>query len=288
MILGIDIGNSFIKSSEGVKFESKTTKIKPFSKYDELRIDGSTIYLGTGNRDTDYRKIEKSNYINFLYGAIALSTKDIRNKVVVGLPISQYQEDKNELINMILMNHKKNIEINGRNKTLIIEDVDVAPEGVVAINNDFNGIVVDIGGRTTDTCIVTSENGRRKIERPLTQPTGVLNLNNEFITLINGKFGLDLKETDANRIIQNGLKIYGQQQDIGFAINVFKEYVENLINLLQVEYSLKTYDIALVGGGSALLYKPFKKRLANARLLDNFFFANANGYKKVGKGVWSE
>lgn len=288
MIIGIDIGNSFIKSSEGVSFESKITKIKPFSKCNELKTDDCTVYLGVGNRDTDYRKIEKNNYINFLYGAIAMSTKDIRNKIVVGLPISQYQEDKNELINMILSNNKKNIEFNGINRTVIIEDVEVAPEGVVAVNNNFNGIVVDIGGRTTDTCIVTTENGRRKIEKPLTQSTGILNLSNEFITLINSKFGLDLKESDANRIIESGLKIYGKEQNINFAINVFKEYVENLINLLQVEYSLKTYDIALVGGGSALLYKPLKKRLPNAKLLDNFFFANANGYKKVGRGVWGE
>lgn len=288
MILGIDVGNSFTKSSEGVSFESKTTQIKPFSNFDGLKIGGEKIYLGTGNRDTNYRKIEKDNYINLLFGALALSTREKFNKVVVGLPISQFQEDKAELTNKIILNRKQDIEINGVSRSLIIDDVEVAPEGVVSIKNDFEGIVLDIGGRTTDTCIVTSNNGRRKIEHPLTQPTGILNLNNDFISLINSKFGLDLKEDDAERIIKKGLKIYGVQQDIRFAINVFKEYVETLINLLQVEYSLKTHDIALVGGGSATLYKPIQKRLANATLVENFFFANAKGYKNLGRGVWNE
>ena len=51
---------------------------------------------------------------------------------------------------MVLANRNKTIRINDVEKQIIIEDVEVFPEGVVTLPDDYEGICIDIGGRTTD------------------------------------------------------------------------------------------------------------------------------------------
>jgi plasmid segregation protein ParM len=70
------------------------------------------------------------------------------------------------------------------------------------------------------------------------------------------------------------------------AMDVFKEFVETVVSKLQVEYSLRSQDVMLTGGGSQLMFSALKKRLPNATLMPNPVFANAIGLKKVGDSVW--
>ncbi|GIW49221.1 MAG: hypothetical protein KatS3mg079_697 [Caloramator sp.] len=174
------------------------------------------------------------------------------------------------------------ISLNGIDKKIIIEDVEVYPEGLGAIESSFDGIIIDIGGRTTD--IAEIEN--MKVKNPFSLPVGTMNLYSDFIKVINDKHSLDLKINDVDRILRNGLKIYGEEKDISFALEVFREYVEKIISELQINYSIKTHDIKLTGGGAVLLAKAFLKRLPNAEIVDNPFFANAIGFKKVGESIW--
>ena len=171
-------------------------------------------------------------------------------------------------------------------KRIIIEDIEIVPESVASVPDLFEGIVIDIGGRTTDIALVMHESGRRKIKIPYSLPQGVLNLESQYINAINSKLGLDLMPNDANRILQNGLQIYGENQDVSFAIQVFKDFVNSLVNRIQIDYPVKTYPILLVGGGAEMLYKPIKKRIPNAQLIKDSFLANANGYYKIGRSIW--
>ena len=136
--------------------------------------------------------------------------------------------------------------------------------------------------------MVTRVNGRLKIESPISLPIGTLNLFSDFINLINNKFGLDLKDKDSERIIKNGLMIRGKIQNIQFAINIFKEYLENLIRQLNLQYSLKTNKIVFTGGGSLLLRKPIEKRISYATILSNALFSNAEGFYKEGCRLWQQ
>lgn len=286
MILGIDLGSNVTKNSKRIIIESKVSKVESLSKSDVLIIDGTTYFLGEGDYDTTYRKVEKENLMQLLFGSLALTTIDTFNYLACGLPISQYKEDKSELQHKILSNREKYISINNIEKKIVIEDVEVFPEGIAAMDNEFEGIVVDIGGRTTDTCLIERVNGKRKVVNAQSIPTGVQNLYSDFIKVINNKKGLDLKDKDAERILKNGLRIYGEHVDITFAIDVFKEFVEGLKNKLQIEYSLKTYDLALLGGGGELLYNSIKKRIPNAFLVEDSFYANAIAYEQLGRGIW--
>lgn len=285
--LGIDIGNSTCETNVGIIFDSKITDVEPLSKADTLLIDKKTYWIGEGNYDTTYRKVDKDNYINFLFGALALSTDTVNNYIALGLPLSQYKEDKASLINMVLANREKTVQINGVEKHLIIKDVEVFPEGVATLDDDYEGIVIDIGGRTTDCALVINERGRRRILNPISIPSGTINLYKDFINKINNKLSLDLVLNDAERILKNGLILDGKKTNIDFAIDVYKQFVDNLTSQLQVEYSLRTNYISLTGGGATTLYDHIKNRLGEGvTLQENAIFANANAYYELGCSIW--
>ncbi|GEP65187.1 hypothetical protein CBE01nite_29550 [Clostridium beijerinckii] len=271
MILGVDIGNYYTKSSKGINFLSKVSNRCGLVENEAIILDGKTMYLGEGEFDSEYRKAYKENLLYLLQGAIQKSTIDKHNKVVTGLPLSQYKQDKDYLSNRIIQSG-------------IVDDVEVVPEGVIVLPIDFEGIAIDIGGRTTDIALIIKEDNVRKIKQPFSLPKGMLNLENEFINCINNKYGLDLLQRDANRILTNGLFIYGEKKE--FSIDMYKDFVGSIIKIIQVDYSLKTNNLMLIGGGAEILFNPFKKRIPQAQLIENSFFANALAYEQVGRGIW--
>lgn len=290
-ILGIDIGNCTTKTNTGIIFNSKITDIEPLGKSDMLFIDKKTYWLGEGNYDTTYRKVDKQSYLKLLYGAIGLSeqssNKIINNCIVLGLPLSQFKEDKMSLVSMILANREKVIRINNTEKQIIIHDVEVFPEGVVTLPDDYEGIVIDIGGRTTDCALVVNERGRRRVLNPISLPTGTINLYKDFINKINNKFSLDLGMNDAERLMLNGLYLDGKKTNINFAVEVYKQFVDSLISRLQVEYSLRTNRISLTGGGALLVYEQIRDRLGEGvTLQDRPTLANARAYYELGCSIW--
>lgn len=287
MILGIDIGSYGTKTSAQVVFESKVAKSSILTTNPICSLENEIYILGEGTFDTEYRKVKKENYFKLLFGAIILSSQDRFNKVVLGLPISQYKADKQELISLILT---KSLEgsINSVERSVVIEDVEVYPEGVCTVEDTFEGLLIDIGGRTTDCCLITRNLDKRKIENPFSLPIGTLNLYSDFIKSINNSLGLDLSINDAIRLLKNGLSINGIVIDIRNYMTVFKEFVENLINSLKVEYPLSTLDIRLVGGGSIVLAKPLLKRLPQAQIINNSIFANALAFAEVGEKLWQK
>lgn len=287
MIIGIDIGNAKVKTSEGVIFDSKVSKDTDFSRNDILEYKGERYALGEGVFDNTYRKVEKDNYIKLLIGALALSTDDDINKIVVGLPLSQYIKDREILENIIMSNAVSNIKINGIARKLMISDVEVVAEGILVPPANFEGIVIDVGGRTTDIAYITIENGRRKINNPLSIPSGVLNLYSVFINRINKEFSLNLNDYEAARIIKNGLMINGIEQDIDSALDVFDSFVLSLKSKIELEYNIKTNRICLLGGGGKMLYNTIDEHFdTKIELVKDSVFANANNYKKAGEYKW--
>ncbi len=271
MILGVDLGNYYTKSSKGISFLSKVSFNGGIENKDFVTVDNKKIYLGEGEFDTEYRKAYRSNLIYLLQGAIERSTADKNNKVVVGLPLSQFKEDKDYLINRIMQSR-------------LVLDVEVVPEGVMVVPNNYEGILIDIGGRTTDICLIVIEGNKRRIKQAISLPLGIQNLENDFINSLNSMYGLDLKQEDSNRIITKGLFIYGERKKVN--MDSFKDFVENIVRRVQVDYSLKTNNVVLVGGGAEKLFTPFKNRIPQAYLVKEPFLANALAYEKYGREVF--
>ena len=287
MIIGVDIGSFATKTSKLVNFESRVSNVGNLVTDNlELNLNGEKYYIEEGTNETEYRKVLRNNSIKLLYAALFLSKSDRNVELVLGLPISQYKEDKDSLIEMICRNSILNGEVNGEMQDYYIKKVEVYPEGIGVAPHEFEGIVVDIGGRTTDTCLITQHNYRHKIDLPGSVPFGTIGLYSNFIAAINSKYGLDLKINDTERILKSGLKINSQLTDISFAKKIFFNFIDDLINKLQVDYSLKTNEIMFTGGGSILLEGIIKKRIQNATIAKNGVFANALAFQKYGEEIW--
>lgn len=288
-IVGLDVGNATLISSTGIILDSKITTIEPLAKADKLILDDKTCYLGVGKYDTEYNKVEKINYMNFLYGLLALSTETVHNFISVGLPLSQYRENKETLINKIMSENKKILTINDIEKTIIIDDVFIAPEGVAALDDNFEGIICDIGGATIDTALVVNEHGKRKIINPISIPNGTITLYTEFINMINGRYSLNLKIDDAERILRGGLNLRGVKQDIDFALEMYNHFTDDLISDLQRNYNLEINNISLIGGGAEIVYNPLRNIYGDAvSIQENAIQSNAKAFYELGVAVFGE
>lgn len=278
MILGIDIGNYATKTSNLVKFDSKCTNNSLLGK-NPFVTDSGTYYVGEGSYDTEYRKVKKKHLRTMFFYALALSTDEINNRCVVGLPISQYKKDRDEMKQLLLYPRMNVVTLGGIQRKLYLEDIEIYPEGLIGIDD---GILVDIGGRTTEIALVEN----LKVTSFFSIPEGTLNLYSDFVNIINVRYGLDLKQSDAERIIKQGLKIDGMDVDVTFAHETFKSFVETFVSQIQVKYPVKTLPVSILGGGGQLLFGPIKKRIPNSTLANNPVFANALLFQKVGEAKW--
>ena len=288
-ILGADVGNATTVTNTGVIIDSKTSKIKPITSCNKLEMDNEVVYVGEGEYDTTYRKLEKDTYLQLLYTAIALSTKSrtVSNQIVLGLPLSQYNEDREALIQKVLSNNDKWININDTERHIIIDDVEVFPEGVFTVDDDYQGIVIDVGGRTTDCALIEVVRGKKKILDPISIPTGTINLYDKFIDSLNMELGLDLKLRDAERILESGLMLEGHKVNIDFAKRFIEEYSENLYRQLQLKYSLKTNIVTLSGGGADLVYNHLESKLGQGLIKQrDSIKANAKNFYEVGVSIF--
>ena len=290
-ILGIDVGNATTVTNTGLIFDSKVSYSKPIAgDYHELVLDGKTYYIGAGEYDTEYNKVEKKAYLPLLFSAIALSKSRGTNfNIVLGLPLSQYNSYNKALTNKIVSNNDKVIQIDGNERHIIIDDVAVFPESIFTVSDDFEGIVIDVGGRTTDCAMIEINRGKKKILEPTSLPIGTINLYQNSIEKINTTYALDLKINDAERILRNGLYLDGEKENIDFAKRVFEDFVENLISKLQLKFSLRTNRISVTGGGADIIYKYLVDRIGNnVEKQKEPILANAKNYYELGLSVFEE
>jgi plasmid segregation protein ParM len=287
MILGIDVGNYATKTSKGIIFQSKVSNIGNIIGGDlEINMDGHRFYVGAGEFETEFNKANKLNFIQLTYAALALSSDDQENQIVTGLPIGQYKEYKQTLKDRIMQNWYKEIEIGGIKRDICISDIEIMPESAVVADEDFEGIVLDLGGRSTDVCLTRIINGRRKILNPISIPQGTINLFSEVSKQINSRYGLDTRIEDAEIVVRKGLKINGVEQKIDFIKEIFRNFVDSVVNKLKVEYSIATEEVLTIGGGGELFYEAIKNRIPQAELKEKPIFANAEAYERIGKELW--
>lgn len=274
MKLGIDIGSSFLKNNLGLIIPSKIRQGTSFNK-DAIQVvfDGVNLVIGEGHSDVEINKASRETNLIYLYTMIALASNDLNNEVAIGLPLGQYKANKDAYREYIMANNEKTFVINGEVRKIRITNVKIFPEGLASVPPGVDTVICDIGGRTTDICLLKD----RKVINPITKPRGILNLYAEIVNAANEKYSLDLTENDGERVLK-GLKIDGITVCNQFARDIMAEFVDDIINTLKLNYSLKTNDLLLTGGGSILCEKAFKKRAAQTVRLQNSVFSNAEAY----------
>lgn len=287
MIIGVDLGNWNIKTSEGNIFPSRYTMVENIlgSTGDVLEYEGVKYYIKEGKLENNYDKANKeTNLILFLY-SLALQ-KDRYFKPVVGLPALAYKSNK-ELFKNKLLNQKKfhDVLINKQQKRITIEDLIVFPEGAGAYfslkNRPKNAVIIDVGGGTIN--IVSFKNG--KLDTCTTVGKGMIQLYNQIRDYLNSTYTLKLELEDIEIIIKEGLKVDNEEISFAFINNIINSFIIDLMNELR-NFPIRTSKVLLSGGGSKLLISHLS--IPGLEVIEDYMFSNARGFKKVGESKWKE
>ena len=287
MILGIDVGNYSLKSNTGINIKSLVSKEENIlGSGIILEMDNNKYIIGEGSFETELNKSSKENFIPLLYTGIALSSEDDFNSIVCGLPINQYKDNHKALEELIEINKVKELKINGKERTIVIENFKAYPEGIGSyynLNLNEDVILIDIGGRTTDIAYISDN----KHQKSSTVAVGTLNIYKSIADTINSKYSLDLSLKDIDRIIDRGiLTIDGEKINLSFITSILKTNFMKIKEDLDFKFNVRTEKIVLVGGGSKLFGKAFINRYSNCSIVEDPIYSNAKGFKKVGERLW--
>ena len=288
MLLGVDLGNWNVKTSEGDIFPSRYTVIENIlgATGDVLEYEGIKYYIKEGKLENNYDKANKeTNIILFLY-SLAIQ-KNSYFKVVVGLPVLAYKNSKETFRDKLMENKIYKLILNGKEKTIVIEDIIVFPEGAGAyfnINNRAkNAVIIDIGGGTTN--IVSFKNG--KLDKCTTIAKGMIELYNRIRDYLNSKYTLKLELEDIENLLKEGLKVDGKEVSWSFIKSITDNFISDLMNELR-NFEIRTSTVYLTGGGTKLLKAPLKNKIPGLVLVEDYLYANAKGFRNVGVAKWKE
>lgn len=293
MIIGVDIGNYSVKTSNKTSFISKISGIYTFDEEKKVNIDGIDYFIEEGEFSTDWNKSKKDNTIPLLYSALAKENENCF-KVVLGLPIGQYKQNKENLKKTIENNKFKTVIYKGEKKDILISDVMVAPEGAATYYNLSNEqkemignkqlIIVDIGGRTTDITLFKE----KKILEVKTIPVGMLDVYRDIVDEINRVYTQEFKLEEGEEVLKEGLFLDGEYKDKSFIKIILQKHFNSIYKELQLKFNPAKGYILLTGGGSVIFKNAFKNRLKNVIVDDDPIFSNATGFYKLGLNIWKE
>lgn len=296
--IGVDIGSCNLKTNTGVIIPSKITKgAHMFNGEFEVEFNDELYTIGEGDYDTTLDKTKKEYFLPILCLGLALSTKEDFVRLVVGLPLNQYKNNKDDLLNIINDNKILEFKLNGNNRIIYITEAEVFPEGIAAyyslsveernLMKDRDIIIVDIGGRTTDIALLKAGE-KRAISKTTSLECGMINIYHDVISDINARYTLGLELEDAERIIKNGLEVDGEKQDLTFIKDITKNSIDKVFKELNINYPTRISPILVTGGGGKAFFRAIKKRYPTAKLVENNILSNAIGYKRVGEKLWRD
>lgn len=269
MILGIDAGNYETKVCFGNMVDSFVSDIgeyrerklrDSFGKDDMVwEYKGEKGFAGTLARfESEFggtiKGKTKANSDAILRALIAVHKYgDKVNRVVIGQPIDTHDEDEKNKIKSLLKG-KHTFKLNGVSKDIIIEDVEVAPEGASAIlSNPKDGLirVIDIGSGTTN-----------------------------FATLFH------LRRVDKDSFTEKlGTEVTKNKDP--------KEMAKKIHRIISGTWDVND-KIFLTGGGATKVYKHLSSILTDCHILSprignnliNTKYANAVGFYTIAKGLY--
>lgn len=312
MIIGVDLGNVNVKTSEiniktdeHVLFSSKickdqkTLELRKPTDENYFTFNSESCLVGEGDFQTDPNKLDKELYKTCFLTALARSTaKNYEEfQIVTGLPASHFIQKNKDKIKEILKDRFYTVELGGEKKTLIIKNLEVFPECAAPMfgmtieqklqvkNSDL--IIVNMGGGNTNIAYFKQLNWKRTLTKSSTVMNGSLNLYSDFINAVNGEYSLNKSIEDAEDILVNGLEIYGEKQSLSFTKEIIQEHVDKIFKELNL-YPVKSSRVMFTGGACRTLKPVIQIRLKNCIFQSNYLTATAEGLKKVGVALWQK
>ncbi len=274
-IVGDDLGYSDVKTHTRFMCQSRITEVEPLLGHRRtIEMGGKRYYVGVGNGTVDVNKINSEITKVLLTYSLCVSSQSPVVRVVTGLPLSQFKEQRDSLRAMV-MACSGPVVVNGVRRELRIEDCIIHPQGVHG-----NGLSVDIGGRTTDVAYV--ENGHLLYAKTIYD--GMIPLSGRIINAINAKYGLALPDERAWSIL-DGLTIGDKEQDTSCITPVLSEFADRIVAEITLAAAITKPTIS--GGGAPIMFKAMQRRLPSCVMAPDPQFVNAMVYRRVGEKAWS-
>lgn len=297
MIIGLDNGYHYTKTSEGIIFPSTIKQGKDIDiNKDTIQVnmDGSDYIVGSDNGDyvADINKIKSPVTEICTFTAIAKSFTDqpvIECDVIAGLPVGYYAKQKEDFKNTLMSYGLKKLTIDGHTQTIRITSAEVYPQsvGVVFLNakdlkND-DTLVIDIGGGT----VCVSEFHGLKMTKQATYPDGMLVFFSRLVQKINSDHECKLEnyQLDDKIFVKGYITTENGRVDLRSYDADVNSHVSSISTQIKRDFNTSTMDnIFVIGGGGKRLYsKLHEQHFKTARLVDNAQFLNANAFKFMGE-----
>ncbi len=233
----------------------------------------------------------------------ALVASDYANEEVFlmcGLPVDDFLSPDGNKNEEMINRKKKNllVPVTSAKGSPIIKNIEIGAQAVAAYmdylldlngtpQNDSDGAIaiVDIGGGTTDICVII-DGALIERKRTGTEKTGVLDVYKTLLNLIKRKFNINdnLPTKALDWTLRNKkVVIFGEEHDISDlvdeAVTEFEGRISRAVNAKLGEAST-IKKVIFVGGGSALLRSI---DVRGAVIADDPEFANARGLYKFAK-----
>lgn len=293
VIKGIDAGYTYLKTPE-IIFPSKiTTKERIFKDSTEVEMDGKIYTVGEGDLITDMNKVDSDLTKLIILTGLAKSSPDCNNfYVVTGLPIAQYNAQKDQLKAMLLQRPTIDLKIDGTARKIRILGAEVFPQCAGAFytipNSELEDglyLAVDWGGRTVDISLWEIRSGKRKPVNFTTIAQGSLILYSDIVKYVNAKYDMCIDIEEGERIVDKRvIDLYGRKEDLGSIIDAFKaEQVETVFKHINISYPQFKIAKHLGCGGAFKMYSHDYKKRMPVRMMPNSQKANAIGFEIVGR-----
>lgn len=293
MIIGVDKGSAYTKTSKEFMVKSTVRKLDEndisINSNDVVEFCGDRYIIGEeGDFATDLMKQKHNNTKILVYTAIAQSfDKDyIKTDLVLGLPIGLFSRHKNEMNELFEKDKLLDIKVNGVKKAIVISNVVVFPEAAATfyVQDKNDCLIIDIGGLSIDMAYFKN----RKLVKHSTYSMGMMKLLSKIANEINSEHDLSLSEWTVEDVLNDGLYVYGQKQDIG-AEYIISQHCNEIVRRIKLEYDVKGIrNIVLTGGGSSMCYDFMKQHMPQSYILENNQFSNAKGFELIGKSIFKD
>ena len=212
-ILGLDIGNSYCKTSKGIKFKSKvSTDYGSSFKRNVVQVtrNGNKYLVGdeSGQGFREINKFKDENYITCLLTAIVLSYPEddlIDVKVVLGIPIEYYDKFRDRCVEDTLAIGSQTLLIDNRSITINIIDALVYPQSAIlgdkTDDSSLPALIFDCGGVTLDLSIwnIDTSDGNRRFIKDIGKSYSKLGFDKvleDYALELSSEYGLDFTEAE--------------------------------------------------------------------------------------------
>lgn len=298
LVIGIDHGNRFTKSKEGMYTSGFTvSRTLPVGFDNVLKYENKYYIVGENRKKYMYDKtIDDSFFILSLPSiSMIMDTENISEADIilgVGLPLSHFKL-KEKFINYFKRNEVK-FRYNNKNYFIDIKEVMCFPQALAGFMLSYNKYIsegidflnlIDIGQVTIDA--VKIDNGKPLINTAISLNFGMLKLIKNIQENIRKETGIDITEQQIETSLQGKKALFFNNQIDRIIENTKNGFLNEMFGELKENgFELEATANILMGGGGILVHKILQEgkhdhRIGYYDILPNSQKANALGYEML-------